>query len=65
MAENKEPTTSENEDVEAHGLTRPDSERPDTEQHSEEPDVEGHAFLERPGSERPDTELLSERPSNE
>jgi len=56
VEENKEPTTTEDEDVEAHGLDRPDTERPDVEAQTESPDVEGHAFLERPDVERPDVE---------
>lgn len=52
MEENKKPTTSENEDVEAHGYTeRPVGEQPSAEANSEEPDVEGHGFVEKPAAE--------------
>jgi len=55
--EEKDLTTSEDEDVEGHRLTdRPSSESPTSERASEEPDVEGHALSERPSSERPTAE---------
>ena len=56
MEENKEPTTSKEEDVEAHGyVERPPAERPSMEATSEEPDpdVEGHGFVEKPVAEKP------------
>jgi hypothetical protein len=63
VEENK-PTTSENEDVEAHGYTeRPVGEQPSAEANSEEPDVQGHSFTERPAQE--DREGFSERPVGE
>jgi hypothetical protein len=55
VADEKTPTTSEGEDVEAHLLRDGLTERPDMEASSEEPDVEGHS-LDRPGTERPGTE---------
>jgi hypothetical protein len=55
--EEKDLTTSEDEEVEAHGLAeRPTSESPTSERASEEPDVEGHGLIERPSSERPTSE---------
>jgi hypothetical protein len=60
VEENKEPTTAEDEDVEAHVVERPPGE--DRDYGSEEPDVEGHLLTsaERPvdeergiGAERP------------
>jgi hypothetical protein len=53
MAENKEPTTSqENEDVEAHGyVERPPAE--DRDANTEELDVEAHGFVEKPVDMRP------------
>lgn len=50
MEENKEPTTSsENEDVEAHGyLERPVGEQPAADANAEEADVEAHSFVEKP-----------------
>jgi len=55
--ENKEPTTSKEEDVEGHGFVeRPAAERPSMEANSEEPDVEGHGFVEKPVAERPSAE---------
>lgn len=53
MAENKEPTTSEeNEDVEAHGyVERPPGE--DRDANTEELDVEAHGFVEKPVDMRP------------
>ena len=57
MEENKEPTTSKEEDVEAHGyVERPAAERPSMEANTEEPDVEGHGFVEKPVAERPSAE---------
>lgn len=50
MAENKEPTTS-NEDVEGHGFVeRPVGEQPAMD-NTDEPDVEGHGFVEKPVAE--------------
>ena len=51
MADEKTPTTSEAEDVEAHLLRdRPGTERPGMEASSEEPEVEGHLLSgSRPG----------------
>jgi hypothetical protein len=45
----KNPTTSEEEDVEGHGPYSP-TDRPtdDREAASDEPDVEGHGFTDRP-----------------
>jgi hypothetical protein len=55
--EEQDLTTSEDEEVEAHGLAeRPTSESPTAEATSEEPDVEGHGLVERPSSERPTAE---------
>ena len=55
--ENKEPTTSKEEDVEAHGyVEKPVAERPSAEANSEAPDVEGHGFVEKPVAERPSAE---------
>jgi len=55
--EQRDPTTSEDEDFEGHKLSeRPTSESPTSERSSEEPDVEGHALTERPTSERPTSE---------
>jgi predicted carbohydrate-binding protein with CBM5 and CBM33 domain len=51
VEENKEPTTTENEDVEAHGYTERPVERP-VEGNTEAPDVEAHGFVEKP-VERP------------
>lgn len=52
MEESKEPTTADNEDVEAHGLVdRPPAE--DREANTEEPEVEGHGLVERPPDMRP------------
>jgi hypothetical protein len=50
VEENKEPTTSsENEDVEAHGyLERPVGEQPAADANAEEADVEAHSFVEKP-----------------
>ena len=49
MEENKQPTTPENEDVEAHGVTeRPPGELPTLGGNTEEPDVELHSFVEKP-----------------
>ena len=63
MEENKEPTTSENEDVEAHGYAeRPVGEQPSAEANSEEPDVEAHSFTERPVGEQPSAEANTEKP---
>lgn len=64
MEENREPTTSsETEDVEAHGVTeRPPAERPGAEGYSESPDVEAHGFGERPPAERPPAEAFTEKP---
>ncbi|HEU5278613.1 MAG TPA: hypothetical protein VFU26_06895 [Gaiellaceae bacterium] len=51
MDEEKTPTTSDSDDVEAHGVT----DRPveDREAASDEPDVEAHGLLDRPGLDRP------------
>ena len=76
MADEKTPTTSEAEDVEAHLLRdRPGTERPGMEASSEEPEVEGHLLRDRTPSERPPADLsseadfelhtLTERPPNE
>jgi hypothetical protein len=52
VEDEKTPTTSEAEDVEAHSLRdRPGTERPGMEASSEEPDVEAHSLSERPGTE--------------
>jgi hypothetical protein len=51
VEENREPTTTENDDVEAHGVVEKPMDRP-MEASSEEPDVEGHVFAEKP-VERP------------
>ena len=57
MEDEKTPTTSEAEDVEAHLLRdRSGTERPDMEATSEEPEVEGHSLRGRPDTERPDME---------
>jgi predicted carbohydrate-binding protein with CBM5 and CBM33 domain len=54
VEENKEPTTSKEEDVEAHGyVERPVGEQPSVEANTEEPDVEGHGFVEKPVAEKP------------
>ena len=55
MEENKEPTTSsEDEDVEAHGYAeRPVGEQPAAEANTEEADVEAHGFVEKPVDMRP------------
>jgi hypothetical protein len=54
VEENKEPTTSKEEDVEAHGyVERPVGEQPSAEANTEEPDVEGHGFVEKPVAEKP------------
>jgi hypothetical protein len=55
VEENKEPTTSsEDEDVEAHGyLERPVGEQPAAEANTEEADVEAHSFVEKPVDMRP------------
>ncbi|HWJ31368.1 MAG TPA: hypothetical protein VNR59_03420 [Gaiellaceae bacterium] len=47
MEENKEPTTTETEEVEGHGyVERPVNE--DRDANTEEPDVEAHGFVEKP-----------------
>jgi hypothetical protein len=52
VEESKEPTTADNEDVEAHGVVdRPPGE--DREANTDEPDVEGHALVDRPPDMRP------------
>ena len=57
MEDEKTPTTSEAEDVEAHLLRdRPGTERPGAEANDEGPDVELHGLTERPGMERPGSE---------
>jgi hypothetical protein len=55
VEENKEPTTSsEDEDVEAHGyVDRPVGEQPAAEAATEEADVEAHSFAEKPVDMRP------------
>jgi hypothetical protein len=55
VEENKEPTTSsEDEDVEAHGyVDRPVGEQPAAEAATEEADVEAHGFAEKPVDMRP------------
>jgi hypothetical protein len=72
VEDEKTPTTSEAEDVEAHLLRdRSGTERPDMEASSEEPEVEGHSLTERPDmeatSEEPDVAAhsLTERPDTE
>jgi hypothetical protein len=71
VEDEKTPTTSEEEDVEAHLLRdRSGSERPDMDASSEGPEVEGHLLSgsERhllSGSERPDTEANDEGPDVE
>jgi hypothetical protein len=66
VEDEKTPTTSEAEDVEAHLLRdRPGQERPDMEASSEEPEVEGHLLRDRPGQERPDMEANDEGPDVE
>jgi hypothetical protein len=53
--ENKEPTTSQEEDVEAHGyVERPVGEQPSMDANTEElDDVEAHGFVDRPVADRP------------
>jgi hypothetical protein len=53
--ENKEPTTSQEEDVEAHGyVDRPVGEQPSVDANAEElDDVEAHGFVDRPVADRP------------
>jgi hypothetical protein len=63
VEENKQPTTPENEDVEAHGFVdRPVGERPPMEGHGEEPDVEAHLLTGLPPAERPPAEAFTEKP---
>jgi len=64
VEENKEPTTSSDE-VEAHALERAPNEGPTEDLlKDDEPDVEGHAFLERSPTESP-TETPTERAPTE
>lgn len=54
MEEKKQPTTSsENEDVEAHGFVDRPVEAPGQEANTEEPDVEAHGFVDKPVDMRP------------
>ena len=54
MEDEKTPTTSEAEDVDAHLLRdRPTTDRPNLDVASEEPDVEGHSLAGRPNTDRP------------
>ena len=75
MEENQEPTTAEDQDVEAHGATErtgsDELNRTGGEERSrtggEEPDFEGHALrertgLERTGGESPELQAGTERP---
>jgi len=63
VEDNKQPTTPESEDVEAHGLTGlPPSERPPMDANTEEPDVEAHALAALPPNERPPAEAFTEKP---
>jgi hypothetical protein len=52
VEEEKIPTTSDTEDVEAHGYTDRPTDDKDREAASDEPDVEGHGFTDRP-TDRP------------
>ncbi len=55
--EEKDVTSEEGEDFEAHKLSeQPSSESPTSERASEDPDVEGHGLSEQPSSERPTSE---------
>jgi hypothetical protein len=66
VEDEKTPTTSEAEDVEAHLLRdRPDMERPDMEATSEEPEVEGHLLRDSPVQERPSMDANDEGPDVE
>jgi hypothetical protein len=56
VEENTQPTTPENEDVEAHSLASPPRELPPREANDEGPDVEGHALSARPPREQPPRE---------
>ena len=47
MEENTKPTTTENDDVEAHGNMERPVERP-VEANTEAPDFEAHSFAEKP-----------------
>jgi hypothetical protein len=62
VEENTKPTTTENDDVEAHGNMERPVEQP-VEGHSEAPDVEAHGNMERP-VERP-VEANTEAPDFE
>ena len=68
MEENKEPTTTEDEDVEAHRSGSEERDRSGSEERnrsgSEEPDFEGHLLggMERSGSESPELQAGTERP---
>ena len=46
--EEKTPTTSDTEDVEAHGYTDRPVDDKERDAATDEPDVEGHGFLDRP-----------------
>jgi hypothetical protein len=62
VEEQPTPTTSDTEDVEAHGVVdRPLEE--DRDAATESPDVEGHSFVERPPHE--DRDASVERPPHE
>ena len=52
MEDEKTPTTSEEEDVDAHLLRdKPGYEKPSFDAASEEPEVEGHGWVEKPAAE--------------
>ena len=54
MEDEKTPTTSEAEDVDAHLLRdRPNTDRPNADVASEGPEVEGHLLAGRPNTDRP------------
>jgi hypothetical protein len=57
VADKDPTTTSDKEDVEAHGLLeRPSAEQPSAEASSEDPDFEAHGLMEKPSMERPSAE---------